>query len=283
MAEISDIHLLVNNFDTLTLPKEIKKAIKNQSKHSTKKPSAAPSQLPGLSFRKKLEPPLKTSKFSSLQRCFNLKRDSLDSSLSLLSSNLSRMRKSTLSSQETCSRLLPYAFSSNLTIPRGQSEADLPDGLCLCVYHPLYFDKRRERGEYLVPLEGVVDRGKKGQIGGFEERAKGRQLYFDVVLNLNSVRRITLPTADIVTLSKRTKRTGDKEITKKLICLGELKMFEKLKQVLGEEAQCSANSVSLFKIDGLINFKIAVSEENQKIESNISRSDLSFLLIVVCY
>lgn len=162
-------------------------------------------------------------------------------------------------SQNKIKEMSVFSNSSNLVIRKREAAAN---ELMLSIFNPTYHKRKVDEDEYLIPVKDFEKE--------VEERSGKKKLYFDVVFNMNTVHRVIVSTSDLVFSSFNQ---DDHKITKELINLGELKLFQKLKQVYSSER----DTISLLEIENLANFKLVASDS---LASNITSTDPGFQLIV---
>ena len=260
----------------------------------------------GLALLKRTIPADPVKPHVLIQRVYNLKKQTLDNVIESMKKREAELRLSVEKSQAKIKELLPYSKTSNLAMYQANLEAP---SLQLCIYHPSYHIRRVNKDEYMIPIKDFDEE--------IKERAKGKKLYFEVIVNMNANKRVVVNTADLLasttpmtkvhtspiqptltlapTLSNMSLTQGvtsvpanhlpvsamasllgtDNDIAMKLINLGELKIFQKLKTIFGTEK--NPNTISLLNIPNLINFRLI---EGEPVNSNIHKGDAFFCLIV---
>lgn len=162
-------------------------------------------------------------------------------------------------SQNKMKEMSVFAKSSNLVIKKKEAAAN---ELMLSIFNPTYHRRKTDEDLYLIPVKDFEKE--------IEERSNNKKLYFDVVLNMNTVHRVIICTSDLISSGSNPE---EQKIIQELINLGELRLFEKLKQIYAADKDV----ISLLHIENLANFKLVVSDT---LKSNIKGTDPNFQLIV---
>ena len=208
---------------------------------------------------KRLEEEELTPLYIDIQRAFQHKKQTLKKTIDYMKKKSLMLREVINHSQQKLKEVSVYSKSSNLVIRRMEAAANQ---LMLSIYNPIYHKRKVDEEEYLIP------------VNKFEEevqiRANNKHIYFDVVFNMRSVNRVKICTSSFISSGINS---DEDSITKQLINLGELKLFDKLKQIYGVEKDV----ISLLEINNLVNFKLVVSSTLQE---NVNKSDPMFNLIV---
>lgn len=208
---------------------------------------------------KRIEDEEQTLAYVDIQRTFQHKRQTLGKMVEYMKKRALMQKERIHQNQNKLREMAVYSKSSNLVIRKREAAAN---ELMLSIYNPLYHKKKTDEDDYLIPVKDFDTE--------IEARSQKKYLFFDVVLNMKSVSRIKVSTADLVFSGVEH---SEEKVTRELINLGELKLFSKLKQIYGAEK----DSISLLEIENLANFKLVVSST---LESNVSRHEPSFNLIV---
>jgi hypothetical protein len=248
--EVEELCLLIHNFGELSHLKSFK---------SGKQKLITTPEDEGLVLLKRIEDEETVVPYLDIQRTYQHKKQTLAKMADYMKKRSLMLKERIHQNQNKIREMSVYAKSSNLVIRKREAAAN---ELMLSIYNPTYHRRKVDEDDYLIPVKDFEKE--------VEERSSKKRLFFDVVFNMKTVHRVKICTSDLVFSGMDME---EHKITQELINLGELKLFEKLKQVYAAEKDC----ISLLEIENLVNFKLVVSNT---LETNIGRSDPSYHLIV---
>lgn len=214
----------------------------------------------GLVLLKRIEDEEIVVPYLDVQRTFHHKKQTLSKMTDYMKQRALMLKERIHQNQNKIREMAVYAKSSNLVIRKREAAAN---ELMLSIYNPTYHRRNVDEEEYLIPVKDFEQE--------VEARSGKRRLYFDVALNMKTVQRVKICTSDLIMYGLGHE---EQKITQELINLGELKLFEKLKQVYGVDK----DSISLLDIENLANFKLVVSTT---LETNVNKSNPCYHLIVI--
>jgi hypothetical protein len=198
--------------------------------------------------------------YLDIQRTYQHKKQTMTKMIEYMKKRSAKLKDRIHENQVKLKEMTSYCQASNPVVMKREAAAN---DMMLNIYNPLYFNRKDDQDQYLIPVKDFEKE--------IEERTKKRRLYFDVVLNMRTVRRVIVSTSDLL---HKKYSDDDHKITRDLMALGELKIFEKLKGIFGG----SGDSISIMEINNLVNFKLVASEN---LETNINRSDNFYFLLVI--
>lgn len=197
--------------------------------------------------------------YLDVQRTYQHKKQTISKMIEYMKKRSVKLKDRIQENQAKLKEMSSYCKASNPVVMKREAAAN---DMMLNIYNPLYFDRKTDQDQYLIPVKDFEQE--------IQERSKNKRLCFDVVLNMRTVKRVIISTNDL--LHPRYSE-ADQKITRDLIALGELKIFEKLKSIFGG----SGDSISIFEIDNLVNFKLVATDS---LETNVKRTDVFYILLV---
>lgn len=200
---------------------------------------------------KRVEDELQEPAYLDVQRTFHHKKQALGKMIEYMKKRSLMLKDRIQQNQAKLKELSAYCQVSNPVVMKREATAN---EMMLNIYNPLYYNRKTDQDQYLIPVKNFEKE--------IEERSGNKRLFFDVVLNMRKVSRIVVPAAEL--LHKKFMNHDDK-ITRDLVMLGELKMFEKLRKLFNG----TKTTVCLLDLEGVLNFKLTTSDT---LESTIDNS-----------
>lgn len=214
--------------------------------------------FPAFRIAKKLEEKERIPYYQEAQMIFELKEQTISRVTDFMKRKFQDMQTKVLERRTKLTNMAQYSKSGNLKIRRHLAKED---ELALTIYNPNLYNKRTDVDEFELPVADIEET--------IEKKVNKQQMYLQVDVNMKTIHRYCIATSDIITWSQENSK-----LTKKILTLGEIRIFNKLKQIYGTEKDI----ISLFNMEHLINFKIRLTDEplqKSRLDSNEALATLS--------
>ena len=138
--EITDLYLFTYNIQNRTFFDQRQKTRLITKRH----PSS-------LVLKKKMDESSNAGRYLELQSILEVKRGTSSKLTNFMKKKLLKMREKINKNNDFLSKLLPYARISSMLL---EKKTGKNDELFINIFHPFLFDKRADKGEYLIPVQG---------------------------------------------------------------------------------------------------------------------------------
>lgn len=172
------------------------------------------------------------------QRVQNLKRVTLEDTVKMMKQKQLLMTEKIAKNQARIRETLPSAKSSNIVVMKNEQQKD---ELALCIYNPSYHIKKQDADMYLVPVDSFEEVVSK--------TSNKKQLCIEVVLNLSTIKTSRISVADLIEWQSCG---GENSISSKLVKLGEIAIFRKIKKLYAT----NNDNITLLQLENLATFKL---------------------------